>query len=430
MILRGERDDPKSRFWAERAGAVAYVAKGRMGDLVRALARATAVTHQGDSFFMQLSSGTMDIRDRIAQHLDRALFESVIAAEVRALANEGEFQRLFDQLSQLLSQLNAYRWLALSTPAPEHFGIHCHPRRASQCEPEARLALGIAPELSAVAVHDEDALDAEDDGGEPILSAVRFANNVVGILALSPSANREEASKLVPLVARELGGALRMAALVEESQRQATIDVLTGLMNRRAFLPAIRADILRARRYRQSLAVLLLDVDHFKMVNDRYGHAAGDQVLTSVGRTLQRTLRTTDFAARWGGEEFVIALTNTDLEGAQQAAERIRQAIEQLNIDAGAGARIPVTASVGVVLLRDDDDSVDCVMDRADRAMYAAKYAGRNRVCVDDPQVAAGVLVEARAGAREQNDVGEPVAVNTNAHAPGSVNEGKASSLS
>ncbi len=382
VILRGERDDPKSRFWAERAGAAAYVAKGRMGDLVRALARATASLRQGDSFFMQLSSGSMDIRDRIAQHLDRALFESVIAAEVRSLANEGEFQRLFDSLSQLLSQLNAYRWLALATPAPEHFGVHCHPRLAAECEAEARAVLGVAPELAVQAVHDEDASNA-GALGEAIIAPVRFANTVVGLIALAPTTNREEAEKLVPLVARELGGALRMAALVEESQRQATTDVLTGLMNRRAFLPAVRGELARARRYRLPLTVLLLDVDHFKMVNDRYGHAAGDQVLASVGRTLQRTLRSSDLAARWGGEEFVAALTCTDLTGGRQAAERVRQAVEQMIVDDGGGSRIPVTASVGVVLLR-DDEGVDKLMDRADRAMYAAKYAGRNRVGIDE----------------------------------------------
>ncbi|HEY6882400.1 MAG TPA: response regulator, partial [Polyangiales bacterium] len=158
VILRGERDDPRSRFWAERAGAVAYVAKGRMGDLVRALAKACSAARSNDGFFMQLSGGTIDIRDRIAQHLDAALFDSVIASEVRALANAGEFPRMFDQLSQLLSQLSAYRWLALSTPAPEHFGLHCHPKLAAQAEREARSALSLG-NVPMLAVTDEDALN-------------------------------------------------------------------------------------------------------------------------------------------------------------------------------------------------------------------------------------------------------------------------------
>jgi two-component system, cell cycle response regulator len=391
IILRGERDDPKSRFWAERAGAAAYVSKGRMGDLVRSLAKATAAARTGDAFFMQLSSDTMDIRDRIAQHLDAALFDSVIASEVRALANAGEFHRLFDQLSQVLSQLNAYRWLAVFTHAPEHFGLHCHPKLAEQANAEARLALEVPEHVRTQAVHDEDAVHVEMTT-ESIVCTIRFASTVLGTIALSSSpADQEDAYKLVPLVARELGGALRMAALVEETQRQASTDMLTGLMNRRAFLPAVRAEVARGARYGQELSVLLLDIDHFKMINDRFGHAAGDQVLAAVGSSLQRTLRITDFAARWGGEEFVVTLTCTNVDAARVVAERTRRAVEALMIEDGHGARIPVTASVGLASLQ-PNESVDQLMDRADRAMYAAKYAGRNRVGVDDPASAPHVL--------------------------------------
>lgn len=391
VILRGE-DDPKSRFWAERAGAVAYVSKGRMGDLVRALAKATANVRGGDGFFMQLSSETMDIRDRIAQHLDAALFDSVIASEVRALANAGEFDRLFDKLSQVLSQLNAYRWLALATPAPEHFGLHSHPGMREQAEAEARAALGLDASIAVSGVHDEDAL-LRSEVTDAIVCQVRFSNVLVGTLALSPTAaDEEDAYKLVPLVARELGGALRMTALIEESQRQASMDLLTGLMNRRAFLPTIRGEVARGARYGQQLSVLLLDVDHFKHINDRHGHAAGDQVLAAVGALLRRSLRTTDFAARWGGEEFVVALTCTDLEGGQVVAERTRSAVEEMLVDDGRGNRIAVTASVGLASLQ-PNESVEQLMDRADRAMYAAKYNGRNRVGIDDPEAGDPVLL-------------------------------------
>ena len=108
VILRGEHDDPRSRFWAERAGAVAYVPKGRVGDLVRALAAAAATRPAEDAFFMQLG-GSGDVRDRIARSLDDALFESIIASEVRALASAGSLDRLFDLFSQFLSQVLRYR---------------------------------------------------------------------------------------------------------------------------------------------------------------------------------------------------------------------------------------------------------------------------------------------------------------------------------
>jgi len=382
VILRGERDDPKSRFWAERAGAVAYVAKGRMGDLARALLKATAATRSGDGFFMQLSSGSMDIRDRIAQHLDTALFDAVIASEVRALANAGEFPRLFDQLSQLLSQLTGYRWLALCTPDGSHFGMHTHPKLRDVAEREVREALALPPHVPGLMVFDEDATLIEVPS-LLVTAQVRFANTVVGSIALaSTPSDADDAARLVPLVARELGGPMRMASLVEESQRQASTDLLTGLMNRRAFLTTIHAEVQRSRRHGLSISVLLLDIDHFKMINDRFGHAAGDQVLAGVGKTLRRVERTTDFAARWGGEEFVIVLTQCDLENGRIAAERTRAAVEDLTIMDGQGTQIPVTASVGLACLT-VDETVDNLMNRADRAMYAAKYGGRNRVGVD-----------------------------------------------
>ena len=245
--------------------------------------------------------------------------------------------------------------------------------------------------LNVLSVQDEDALHLMPEC-EPIVCSIRFANMVVGTLALSPSPNdAEDAHRLVPLVARELGGALRMSALVEETQRQASIDVLTGLMNRRAFLPAIRGEVARSRRYGLRLSVLLLDIDHFKVINDRFGHAAGDLVLASVGRLLAQTQRNTDFSARWGGEEFVIALTCTDVDGGRVAAERTRAAVEGLLLDNGSGVRIPVTASVGLASLLPDED-VEQLMNSADHAMYAAKYGGRNRVGVDEPGSAPAVL--------------------------------------
>jgi CheY-like chemotaxis protein len=153
VILRGPLDDPRSRFWAERAGAAAYVVKGRMGQLLRALNQAVAAAPEADGFFMQLSGGSLDIRDRIARHLDKALFDSVIAAEVRALASYGSFERLFDGLSQFLSQIVKYRWLSLSTRAPIQLALHHHPK-VTTAEAEARAALGVAADLPLLRIAD------------------------------------------------------------------------------------------------------------------------------------------------------------------------------------------------------------------------------------------------------------------------------------
>jgi diguanylate cyclase (GGDEF)-like protein len=170
-----------------------------------------------------------------------------------------------------------------------------------------------------------------------------------------------------------------MATLVEESQRLATTDSLTTLMNRRAFVGTLQREIARSGRYGQELSLLLLDVDHFKQINDRLGHNTGDVVLAALGRNLHAQIRTSDIAARWGGEEFVVALTCTDAEGAACFGERLRASIEALVILDSKDERVPVTVSIGTACYA-ANESFDSLLERADRAMYVAKSAGRNRV--------------------------------------------------
>ena len=382
MILCGHGDDPRNRFWAERAGANAYVTKGRLGELARAIAKAVAARPADDAFFLQLSGGTAGVRDRIARHLDAALFDSVIAAEVRALASAGSFDRLFDLFAQFFAQVCRYRWVALATSAPRHFALHHHPGDTA-AEPAARAALGLPETVDALLVADDDAM--AEGAGEPLVRPVSFANVEIARLAVLPCGDGDDGvstvGSLVSLAARELGGPIRMTALVEESQHAAATDLLTGLMNRRAFAAAAEIELSRSRRHGYQLGLALLDVDHFKLVNDRRGHAAGDLVLASLGAHLRRVLRVPDLAARWGGEEFVIAYTSTPRDGAQIAAERMRESIEQLVVKDARGERIPITVSIGLAELC-AGDALDALVDRADRAMYASKTAGRNRLTV------------------------------------------------
>jgi two-component system cell cycle response regulator len=382
VILRGRHDDPRSRFWAERAGAAAYVPNGRMAELLRALHKTVTDTPREGGFFMQLSGGSLDIRDRIARHLDDALFESVIASEVRALASHGSFERLFDAFSQFLSQLLDYQWLAIRTTKPEQFGLHHHPHASADCERAAREVLAVPSTTQAVRIADEDARE-EAPAEEPLVCTILFGDAPIGQLALAPTASAgADTSALLNLVARELGGPLRIAALVEESQRLATEDALTGLLNRRAFVAQMEVEVARCQRYGMPLSFMLIDIDHFKSVNDTYGHAAGDQALAAVGAVLKREMRVPDLEARWGGEELVVALTNTDLRGGAVVAERVRQAIAALKLDATSGS-FGITASIGVASLQAPEKLGDLI-ERADRAMYAAKKSGRNRVVLSD----------------------------------------------
>jgi two-component system cell cycle response regulator len=394
IILRGAKEDPRSRFWAERAGATAYVRKGRMGELVRALERAVDGA-SSDGFFMQLAGDGVDVRDRIAQHLDAALFESVIAGEVRALASSGSFDRLFDLFCQFLAQVLSYRWLAVVLADREQFALHCHPHHAAEAEAEARSVLSLSDATSCLRILDEDAASGTA-GSAPILCSVPFGNQSIGTLALAPHADAEpDTESLTRLVAREIGGPLRIAELMEESQRLAAIDPLTGLTNRRAFLAEMHVELARSRRYHLPLSMVLLDVDHFKAINDNHGHAAGDAVLKRLGQMLRQELRITDACARWGGEEFVIALKSTGLSDAELAAQRLLECVRGLEVPTGDQV-LRITASLGVASF-DGQDSVDSLIDHADRGMYAAKVGGRNRVVTYEREDATAAAADATA---------------------------------
>jgi two-component system cell cycle response regulator len=382
LILRSEHDDPKSRFWSERAGAVALVSKGRMGELARVLRRVATKPSSQDDFFMELGGGPLHVRDRIAHHLDTALFESVVAAEVRDLASACSFEGLFDLLSQLVSQLMGYHWLAVSMTAPCRMAVHGHPNEIDRAERDARAALEVLTTARASLVQDKDAIVYGVGGESPlIVRDVTFGGSTIARIAVAPTASSDDVEGLVSLIARELGGAIRLATLVEDSQRLATTDSLTGLMNRRAFVGAMERESDRCERTGAPLSVLLLDVDHFKQVNDRQGHASGDAVLAALGALLPLQSRPYDVTARWGGEEFVVALPHANVADARNAAERIRRAVEGVTIQASNGDSIPITVSIGVAE-RHPGESLDALVDRADRAMYAAKTSGRNRVCV------------------------------------------------
>lgn len=155
----------------------------------------------------------------------------------------------------------------------------------------------------------------------------------------------------------------------------AVTDRLTGLQNRRGIEETLRREIARALRYGTLLSVSIVDVDHFKDVNDVHGHAAGDRVLARVAEGIRRTLRTSDEAGRWGGEEFLVMMPSTRLEDGRRAMERIRGTLEATSFGLGR----PVTISAGVAELAAGDDDVTLVA-RADEALYAAKRTGRNRV--------------------------------------------------
>jgi two-component system cell cycle response regulator len=190
----------------------------------------------------------------------------------------------------------------------------------------------------------------------------------------------------IELLARLKNGS-RIVKLQRESYRNSITDALLGVFNRRYLIHQLRCEVWRAHRYQRPLTVLMVDLDHFKQINDRFGHSAGDQVLVGFARKTRCLIRASDWFARFGGEEFVIVLPETPLEVAGQVAEKVRRELEAVPFVLASGEH-RVTASFGVATLTlgSDEDS-DVVLGRADQALYRSKQQGRNRITVADEAI-------------------------------------------
>jgi diguanylate cyclase (GGDEF)-like protein len=170
--------------------------------------------------------------------------------------------------------------------------------------------------------------------------------------------------------------------LYKDAQMRAITDGLTGLTTHVFFQEQLGQRFYEARRHASELSVMLVDIDHFKRFNDTFGHPVGDEVLRRVSACVKTEARTCDTVARYGGEELVLVLPQTDLQGATVLAERVRQAIMAIEISDNKGRRLPqITASLGVAQLTDNDQAPIDLIERADKALYAAKNRGRNQVC-------------------------------------------------
>jgi diguanylate cyclase (GGDEF)-like protein len=228
-----------------------------------------------------------------------------------------------------------------------------------------------------------------------IIVPLRIGNQIKGVLSTqSYSANKftEENKETLEMLASHSAIALENARLFNEIQELAMTDSLTKIFNRRKFYELADNEFSRSQRYNHPLSVIMMDIDKFKLVNDTYGHAAGDQVLIRIAETCTGSMRTIDILARYGGEEFVVMLPETTAQEADLTAERIRLLVARTPIKIGEST-IHVTLSFGVVELDQTCKNIEELMDRSDQAMYASKNSGRNRVTIWSPQMILNVPV-------------------------------------
>ena len=225
---------------------------------------------------------------------------------------------------------------------------------------------------------------------------MRLRGKVVGMLSAqsyTENAYSSEDQELLEMLASHAAIVLENANLFQQIRRLADTDSLTGILNRRRLFELADLDFARARRYRYPLTAVMIDVDHFREFNNRYGHKVGDWILKIIVELCRRQIRTVDIFGRYGGDEFTLILPSTGLEGAAQVAERLRLQVEQADKETihnvfrqmntaslQTAAILRLTISLGVAVLDSSCENVEALIERADQAMYQAKSSGRNRL--------------------------------------------------
>lgn len=229
-------------------------------------------------------------------------------------------------------------------------------------------------------------LAAQADCSQVIVPLL-IGDRVEGVISVH-SPKRAAYSKQEVETVRAIGAyvaiAVENSSLFQQVQTLASIDGLTGLLNRRCLAEAVAKDFRKCKRYKTPASLIMVDIDHFKRVNDQHGHDAGDLVIKKTADVLSSMVRTCDAAGRFGGEEFVLFLPETGMDGALVLAERLRAAVQALQISVSERQVVGITISLGVSAFRPGDDSWEASLKRADAALYRSKHDGRNRVTAGD----------------------------------------------
>jgi len=240
--------------------------------------------------------------------------------------------------------------------------------------------------------------DLDEEVWKPILVLANESSTSLIVDALNAGADDYLDKELIDLIIRAKILAIKrifdnrqkQVLKYSQLQQESLTDVLTGISNRRHFNEVLKRALTKAQRHNTPLSIAYFDLDHFKRINDTYGHDAGDEVLRRVSQTIKSTLRSGDTFGRLGGEEFCIAMPDTAIEEAFIPSERYRKSIEALEI-IYEGTRIPVTASFGIVQFKPYVHTLPSLLAHADEALYASKKQGRNKVTLLKEELATGV---------------------------------------
>jgi two-component system, cell cycle response regulator len=400
VVMLTSRSDAGDRFWGLETGADFYVTKDSPPERILELVRNTLSGQRTGSQRAVPRRGTStDILARVNELLDRKLFEATILSEIGRVARSlDHFDETFASVMAVVTRVVDYSVGALAFVEADEAELMLMLNRPVSPEVteevKAKLLETISRERGADAITrvqvrltsgpEADRVRRTETtlGGFTALP-VRSGERLSGLLALAgravPAAV-EEASGFLAQVANQAHIVTENSRLFDRVKNLSIRDGLTGLFNHRHTMEVILNEFERASRYSSSLSVLMIDIDHFKRVNDESGHLAGDAVLREVARLLRDALRTVDFVGRYGGEEFLAILPHTSEPDARLTAERLRSVIEQHEFRSGSKS-FRVTVSIGVASHPDSAAGVAAELVRvADEALYRAKDRGRNCV--------------------------------------------------
>ena len=392
LILTSHGEAP-SRFWGLRTGADAYLTKNYdSAELVSTVSRLARQPAPAPPAGITAPGSPLEVLARVAHQLDTTLLRSTL---VNALLEKGlqpaDVHGTNQAAAGVVAQVVDADLLAIGISEPDNVTLDLVLVRPLSLKPVERCASAVLGELHPTpgAVVDPVMTGERDGTGganpEDLVFfplPLRGAGGILAVLPCDPYLFAALSRPLVESLLPHLALILDNARLSQRLHELSTIDGLTRALNHRAIHERLGEELERARRYRHAVTVVLADLDLFKRVNDTHGHLVGDAVLRGAALAMRRTLRDSDALGRYGGEEFLAVLPETELEAGRQAAERLRHALDTLRVPLPTSGAVAITASFGVAAATElgAGGTADSLVSLADTRLYQAKSAGRNCV--------------------------------------------------
>lgn len=400
IVFLTSKDHPGDRYWGMRVGAARFLSKSApREEILGAIKEALTEAPRGEREPDHPPAGADGLLERLAGILDRRLFEAVVTSELAGLVDRsGEHTQGLARALETLGHIADYDVAVMLLPDDGELVAHVgrETPRTMLSAAEARAWETLEGSCEAMPAHITRSVSGEHlltpTGDVPRVAAewtgmLAGGTGVVGALALVSTRSRgmdQAASAALDRMLPTFSMVVENLRLYEKMRLQAVTDGLTRAYNHRHFHELLTAEVKRAARNSRPVSLLMVDLDHFKRINDRWGHQCGDEVLGTVAERIGTQLRDSDVLARYGGEEFAILLPDTPLAGAKKAAERVRAVVGSDPVMTRAGD-VSVTVSVGVAEASGDQLARPSeLVSRADAALYEAKRAGRDRVVLDD----------------------------------------------